>query len=400
MATSNALRAPRPMSVLRDFLQSEAAGGLILMGASTLALIVANSPLAGAYFDALHSYVFGLSVEHWINDGLMAVFFLLVGLEIKREMLDGQLATWPRRVLPGVAALGGMVFPALFYVALNLGNAETVRGWAIPAATDIAFALGILSLLGPRVPMSLKVFLTALAIIDDLGAVAIIALFYTADLSFPALGLAALFLACLIGLNRFSVEKLWPYLILGVVLWVAVLQSGIHATLAGVALALTIPLRPATETAEDPHSPLHRLEHAIHPWVGYGVVPIFGFANAGVSFAGLDASALLGPVPLGITLGLFVGKQIGVFGTAWATVRLGFADMPDGATMPQLYGIALLCGIGFTMSLFIGGLTFAGSPALSEAVKVGVLGGSIVSGVGGWLVFRLIPERKVIKAAE
>ena len=400
MATSNALRAPRPMSVLRKFLQSEAAGGLILMGTAALALIVANSPLAGVYFGALHSYVFGLSVEHWINDGLMAVFFLLVGLEIKREMLDGQLATWPRRVLPGVAALGGMVFPALAYLAFNLGNAETVRGWAIPAATDIAFALGVLSLLGSRVPMSLKVFLTALAIIDDLGAVAIIALFYTADLSFPALGLAALILACLVGLNRFGIEKLWPYLVLGVVLWVAVLQSGIHATLAGVALALTIPLRPATETAEDPHSPLHRLEHAIHPWVGYGVVPIFGFANAGVSFAGLDASVMLGPVPLGIAFGLFVGKQVGVFGIAWATVRLGFADMPDGATMPQLYGVALLCGIGFTMSLFIGGLAFAGSPTLSDAVKVGVLGGSIISGIGGWLVFRLLPEGKLLKAAE
>ena len=370
------------------------------MGAAALALIVANSPLSGVYFGALHSYVFGLSVEHWINDGLMAVFFLLVGLEIKREMLDGQLATWPRRVLPGVAALGGMVFPALGYLAFNLGNAETVRGWAIPAATDIAFALGVLSLLGSRVPMSLKVFLTALAIIDDLGAVAIIALFYTADLSFPALGLAALILACLVGLNRLGIEKLWPYLVLGVVLWVAVLQSGIHATLAGVALALTIPLRPATETAEDPHSPLHRLEHAIHPWVGYGVVPIFGFANAGVSFAGLDASVMLGPVPLGIAFGLFVGKQVGVFGIAWATVRLGFADMPDGATMPQLYGVALLCGIGFTMSLFIGGLAFAGSPTLSDAVKVGVLGGSIISGIGGWLVFRLLPEGKLLKAAE
>jgi Na+:H+ antiporter, NhaA family len=400
MATSNALRAPRPMSVLRKFLQSEAAGGLILMGTAALALTIANSPLSGVYFGALHSYVFGLSIEHWINDGLMAVFFLLVGLEIKREMLDGQLATWPRRVLPGVAALGGMVFPALAYLAFNLGNAETVRGWAIPAATDIAFALGVLSLLGSRVPMSLKVFLTALAIIDDLGAVAIIALFYTADLSFPALGLAALLLACLISLNRFGIEKLWPYLVLGVVLWVAVLQSGIHATLAGVALALTIPLRPATETAEDPHSPLHRLEHAIHPWVGYGVVPIFGFANAGVSFAGLDASVMLGPVPLGIVFGLFVGKQVGVFGIAWATVRLGFADMPDGATMPQLYGVALLCGIGFTMSLFIGGLAFAGSPTLSDAVKVGVLGGSIISGIGGWLVFRLLPEGKLLKAAE
>ena len=232
--------------------------------------------------------MFGLSVEHWINDGLMAVFFLLVGLEIKREMLDGQLSTWSRRILPGVAALGGMVAPALVYVAFNLGNPETLRGWAIPAATDIAFALGVLSLLGSRVPASLKVFLTALAIIDDLGAVVIIALFYTADLSLPALGLAALLLACLIGLNRFGVEKLWPYLILGVVLWVAVLQSGVHATLAGVALALTIPLRPAPGRPDDPHSPLHSLEHAIHPWVGYGVVPIFGFANAGVSFAGLE----------------------------------------------------------------------------------------------------------------
>jgi Na+:H+ antiporter, NhaA family len=387
MATNNGLRRPCPMSVFRDFLESEAAGGLILMGAAALALIVANSPLSGFYFEGLHSYVFGLSVEHWINDGLMAVFFLLVGLEIKREILDGQLSTWPSRILPGVAAAGGMVAPALVYVAFNLGNAETVRGWAIPAATDIAFALGVLSLLGSRVPASLKVFLTALAIIDDLGAVVIIALFYTADLSLPALGLAALLLACLIGLNRFGIEKLSPYLILGVVLWVAVLQSGVHATLAGVALALTIPLRPAP-----PHSPLHRLEHAIHPWVGYGVVPIFGFANAGVSFGGLDASALVGPVPLGIALGLIVGKQIGVFGTAWATVRLGFADMPDGATIPQLYGVALLCGIGFTMSLFIGGLAFVGSPELSDAVKIGVLGGSIISGFAGWMVFQLCPR--------
>jgi Na+:H+ antiporter, NhaA family len=400
MTTNNALRSPRPMSVLRDFLESEAAGGLILMGAAALALIVANSPLSGFYFETLHFYVFGLSIEHWINDGLMVVFFLLVGLEIKREMLDGQLSTWPRRILPGVAALGGMVAPALVYVAFNLGNAETLRGWAIPAATDIAFALGVLSLLGSRVPASLKVFLTALAIIDDLGAVVIIALFYTADLSLPALGLAACLLACLIGLNRFGVEKLWPYLILGVVLWVAVLQSGVHATLAGVALALTIPLRPAPGRPDDPHSPLHSLEHAIHPWVGYGVVPIFGFANAGVSFAGLDASVLVGPVPLGIALGLFVGKQIGVFGTAWATVRLGYADKPDGATMPQLYGVSLLCGIGFTMSLFIGGLAFAGSPELSDAVKIGVLGGSIISGVVGWMVFRFLPERKVFKAAE
>src|SRR3954469_14430647 len=398
MTTNNALRGPRPKSVLRDFLESEAAGGLILMGAAALALVVANSPLSGFYFEGLHSYLFGLSVEHWINDGLMAVFFLLVGLEIKREMLDGQLSTWPRRILPGVAALGGMMAPALVYVAFNLGNPE-IRGWAIPAATDIAFALGVLSLLGPRVPASLKVFLTALAIIDDLGAVVIIALFYTADLSLPALGLTALLLACLIGLNRFGVEKLWPYLMLGVVLWVAVLQSGVHATLAGVGLVPTIPLCPAPGGPDDPHAPLHSLEHAIHPWVGYGVVPIFGFANAGVSFAGLDASALVGPVPLGIAFGLIVGKQIGVFGTALATVRLGVADKPDGATMPQVYGVSLLCGIGFTMSLFIGGLAFAGSPEVSDAVKIGVLSGSIISGFAGWMVFRFLPERRALQAA-
>src|SRR3954452_15441590 len=272
MATNNARRDPGPISVLRDFLESEAAGGLILMGAAALALIVANSPLSGFYFDTLHSYVFGLSIDHWINDGLMAVFFLLVGLEIKREMLDGQLSTWSRRILPGVAAAGGMVAPALVYVAFNLGNAETLRGWAIPAATDIAFALGVLSLLRSRVPASLKVFLTALAIIDDLGAVVIIALFYTADLSLPALGLAVCLLVCLIGLTHFGVGKLWPYLILGAVLWVAVLQSGVHATLAGVALALTIPVRHPSGPGgtDNPHSPLHSLEHAIHPWVGYG----------------------------------------------------------------------------------------------------------------------------------
>ena len=385
--------ASRPPSMLREFLESEAAGGLILMAAAALALIVANSPLAGTYFDTLHSYVFGLSVEHWINDGLMVLFFLLVGLEIKREMLDGQLSTWSRRILPGVAAAGGMVVPALIYVAFNAGNPETMRGWAIPTATDIAFALGVLSLLGSRAPASLKVFLAALAIIDDLGAVVIIALFYTAELSLPALGISALILAALIGLNRAGIQKLWPYLILGFLLWVAVLQSGVHATLAGVALALTIPLRPAPGRTDDPHSPLHRLEHAIHSWVAFLVVPIFGFANAGVSFAGVDASVVVGPVPLGIALGLFVGKQIGVFGTTWAAVRLGFADKPDGATMTQLYGVSLLCGIGFTMSLFIGGLAFAGSPALSDAVKIGVLGGSVIAGLTGWLIFRLAPGR-------
>jgi NhaA family Na+:H+ antiporter len=380
-------------------LDSEASGGIILMIAAAAALIVANSPLSCLYFDTLHAYMLGLSVGHWINDGLMAIFFLLVGLEIKREMLDGQLSTWSRRILPGVAAAGGMLFPALIYVAFNRENPETLRGWAIPTATDIAFALGVLSLLGPRVPTSLKVFLTALAIIDDLGAVIIIALFYTADLSMPALGAAAAILAVLIGLNRSGVEKLWPYLVLGAGLWIAVLLSGVHATLAGVALALTIPLLRSPGRPDDMHSPLHRLEHGIHAWVAFLIVPIFGFANAGVSFAGMDASILTGSLPLGIALGLFLGKMVGVFGVAWITVKLGFADMPAGASTAQLYGVALLCGIGFTMSLFIGALAFPASPALGDAVKVGVLGGSILSATAGALLLRFAPrERREVLA--
>ena len=389
----------RPLSILREFLDSEASGGLLLMGAAAAALVVANSPLSDAYFQSLHAYVLGLSVGHWINDGLMAVFFLLVGLEIKREMLDGQLSTWSRRILPGLAAAGGMLFPALIYVAFNHGSPETMAGWAIPTATDIAFALGVLSLLGPRVPTSLKIFLTALAIIDDLGAVIIIALFYTANLSLSALGAAAAILAVLVALNRFGVEKLWPYLILGVGLWGAVLLSGVHATLAGVALALTIPLRRTIGRPDDMRSPLHRLEHGIHGWVAFFIVPVFGFANAGVSFAGMDASILAGSLPLGIALGLFLGKMIGVFGTAWITVKLGLADMPAGASTAQLYGVALLCGIGFTMSLFIGALAFPTSPELGNAVKVGVLGGSLLSATAGAILLRYAPrERRVISA--
>ena len=389
-----------PVSVIKEFMSSEASGGILLMAAAALALVVANSPLSGAYFDTLHHYVLGLSIGHWINDGLMVVFFLLVGLEIKREMLDGQLSTWPRRILPGIAAAGGMLVPALVYLAFNGGNPETVRGWAIPAATDIAFALGVLSLLGPRVPVSLKIFLTALAIIDDLGAVVIIALFYTADLSMPALGAAALILAALIGLNRSGVRTLWPYLVLGVGLWGAVLLSGVHATLAGVMLALTIPLRPAAGQPEDAHPPLLRLEHGIHPLVAYMIVPVFGFANAGVSFAGMDSSILTGTLPLGIAFGLFVGKMVGVFGTAWLTIRLGFADMPAGASTAQLYGVALLCGIGFTMSLFIGALAFPTAPELGDAVKVGVFAGSILSATAGALVLRLVGAKEADPALQ
>jgi NhaA family Na+:H+ antiporter len=381
-------------SALRDFLKSEAAGGIILMAVALLAILVANSPASTLYFKVLSIYVGGLSVLHWINDALMAVFFLLVGLEIKREFLDGQLSSWSRRALPGFAALGGMVAPALIYVAFNLGSPEGLRGWAIPAATDIAFALGVLSLLGSRVPASLKVFLTALAILDDLGAVIIIAIFYTADLSTLFLGLDALTLIALFALNRLGVTRLTPYLVLGALLWFLALKSGIHATLAGVALALTIPLKTSRGTPDSADSPLHKLEHALHPWVAFLIIPIFGFANAGVSFAGLGPSALLAPVPLGITLGLFLGKQIGVFGFGWAAIRAGLADLPAGASWLQFYGIALLCGIGFTMSLFIGLLAFPESPALQDQTKIGVLAGSLIAGVAGWALLRLTSAKK------
>jgi NhaA family Na+:H+ antiporter len=380
---------PRPLSALRRLLQSEAGGGLLLMGVAALALIIANSPVADAYFGVLKSYVLGLSVLHWINDALMAVFFLLVGLEIKREFLDGQLSTWPRRALPGIAALGGMVVPAAIYVALNSGSPETLRGWAIPSATDIAFALGVLALLGNRVPASLKVFLTALAILDDLGAVLIIAVFYTAELSGPMLGGAALGIAVLAVLNRMGVTRLWPYLLIGVAVWYFVLKSGIHATIAGVAVALTIPLLPSPGRPEPVHSPLHRLEHALHPWSAYFIIPVFGFANAGVSFEGLSPGILLQPVPLGIALGLFVGKQIGVYFFSVLAIRLGLADVPAGATRLQCYGVALLCGIGFTMSLFIGNLAFPDHPDLIDATKIGVLSGSILSALAGYLLLRV-----------
>jgi NhaA family Na+:H+ antiporter len=392
MASNNLLRRSRPLSLIRHFINMEASGGLVLMAAAALALVVANSPWAETYFHVLHVYFFGLSLSHWINDGLMAIFFLLVGLEIKREFLDGQLSTWSRRILPGAAAAGGMIVPALIYIAFNLDTPDTLAGWAIPAATDIAFALGVLSLLGSRVPMSLRVFLTALAILDDLGAVLIIAVFYTADLSLVHLGMAAVVLLCLVGLNRFGVVSLWPYLALSPVLWVLVLQSGIHATLAGVAVALTIPLRRELGHPDDVKSPLHRLEHELHGWVAFLIIPIFGFANAGVSLFGLDASVVTGPVPMGIAAALFFGKQIGVFGAAWAMIRLGAADVPIGATLSQVYGVALLCGIGFTMSLFIGMLAFPARPELVDAVKVGVLAGSLLSGLAGWAVLMMAPR--------
>jgi Na+:H+ antiporter, NhaA family len=389
------VRPERRISLMRRFFNNEASSGIILMAVTVVALSVANSPLADAYFTILKTYVFGLSVLHWINDAFMAVFFLLVGLEIKREMLDGQLSTWPRRVLPGIAALGGMVVPALVYLALTWSEPDLRRGWAIPAATDIAFALGVLAILGSRVPASLKIFLTALAILDDLGAIIIIAIFYTSELSLPMLGAAALCIAVLVAFNRFGVTALLPYLALGAVLWFFVLKSGIHATLAGVALALIIPLQshPKETRAED--APLHRLEHALHGWVAFAIIPIFGFANAGVSLSGLTLDTLLSPLPLGIALGLFLGKQIGVYAFSWTAVHLGFADIPAGATRAQCYGVALLCGIGFTMSLFIGALAFPGQPELGDATKIGVLMGSALSALAGLLVLSIAPRERL-----
>ncbi len=362
------------------------------MVAAALALIVANSPLAASYFSALSTYVGPLNVAHWINDGLMAVFFLLVGLEIKRELLDGQLSTWPRRILPGIAAAGGMAVPALIYVVLNSDSPETLRGWAIPTATDIAFALGVLSLLGNRAPASLKVFLTALAIIDDLGAVIIIALFYTYGLSLLWLGAAAAILVALVALNRFGVKSLSLYILLGLVLWVVVLKSGVHATLAGVALALTIPLSPTPGAPDDiEDSPLHTLEHWLHKPVSFFVIPVFGFANAGVPLGGVTTDALLEPLTIGVMLGLVAGKLIGVFGTAWIAIRLEWADMPANASIRHLLGVAFLCGIGFTMSLFIGLLAFPTDPAMQGDLKVGILSGSLISALLGTAVLLLSP---------
>ncbi|WP_339546694.1 Na+/H+ antiporter NhaA [Pseudomonas sp. RA_35y_Pfl2_P32] len=379
------VETPRAAAILARFLSSESAGGLVLMGAALAALIVANSPLSQGYFAVLHTAWLGMSVAHWVNDGLMAIFFLMVGLEIKREVLAGGLSTWGQRALPGFGALGGMVVPALIYIAINWGHPETLSGWAIPAATDIAFALGVLSLLGKRVPISLKVFLAALAIIDDLGAVVIIAFFYTSGLSMPMLLASLATLVILIAMNRLGVRRLLPYLLLGGVLWYFVLQSGVHATLAGVALAMCIPMGKPEEEAR---SPLMFLEEKLHSWVAFAVVPIFGFANAGVSLAGISLENLVDPVPLGVALGLLVGKQVGIFLLAGLAIRFGLAKLPQGSSWVQLYGVALLCGIGFTMSLFIGNLAFPGSPHLVDEVKVGVLIGSILAAIAGVTVLR------------
>ena len=374
--------------MLRAFLATEAAGGVILIAAAAAAMAVANSALASDYFAALHAKLGNMSVLHWINDGLMALFFLLVGLEIKREVLDGQLSSWSRRILPGAAAAAGVAVPAIIYAAINIGNSIGMRGWAVPAATDIAFALGVLALLGSRAPTSLKIFLAAVAILDDLIAVSIIALFYTNDLALVPLGLAIAGLVALTSLNRAGVMAVWIYMLIGAGIWYCVLLSGVHATLAGVAVAMTIPLRRSPGRPDDEGSPLNRLEHGLHPWVAFLIVPLFGFANAGVSLARFTPADIFDAVPLGVALGLLLGKQIGIFGAVWLLVRGGWADLPRGAGWGQLYGVALLCGIGFTMSLFIGALAFGDGSQLNDEAKLGVLTGSIISAVAGWAVLR------------
>ena len=386
-------------SALRGFLKSEASGGIVLMGAALLALVVANSGLFEPYHHILHDPVMPplpgkdepMSLHLLINDGLMAIFFLFVGLEIKREFMDGRLATWERRRLPVLAAATGMVVPALIYLFLTREVAGLANGWAIPAATDIAFAIGVLALLGSRAPTSLKLFLVTVAIVDDMGAVAIIAFVYTDGLNTVAMLAGVLVMVVMWWLNRSRVLKVWPYLLLAAVLWYCVFLSGIHATIAGVLAATMIPLRRSPGAPDARDSPLHRIEHALDWPVAFFIVPLFGFANAGVPLGALGVEQIFAPLPLGIAAGLFFGKQIGIFASVWLAVRLGFAGKLRGATWLQVYGTALLCGIGFTMSLFIGALAFPRSPLLVEEAKIGVLMGSCISALVGYAVLRFAP---------
>lgn len=385
----------------REFLRLESAGGLILVSAAILALILANSPLADLYEQILKTKLtimvesFGVSkpLVLWVNDGLMAIFFLLVGLELKREVVDGQLSRPDQIALPALAAIGGLAVPAIIYWFINRDNPQGLNGWAIPTATDIAFALAILTLLGSRVPASLKVFLTAIAIFDDLAAIIIIAVFYSSDLSTASLSAAAGGIVVLFVLNRLGVQSLAAYLLVGIFIWLFVLKSGVHATLAGIAVAAFIPIK-----GKDDHSPSRHLEHILHPWVAYAVLPIFAFANAGLPLAGVGLDAVTGTVSMGIILGLFFGKQIGVFGMTALAIGLGIAKKPEKTSWLMLYGVALLCGVGFTMSLFIGGLAFEhGGFSNIAALKIGVIAGSLISGFCGWLVLHLcLPKTELI----
>ena len=391
-------------STFTRFFQLEAASGLLLIAAAALALIINNSPLSHLYNAFLDTPVVAqvgaLKIAKpallWINDGLMALFFLLIGLEVKRELLDGHLSKPSQVVLPGAAAIGGMVVPALIYWALNKDNPAALAGWAIPMATDIAFALGVLALLGKRVPVSLKLFLMTLAIIDDLGAIIVIALFYSADLSTASLAGAGACLIALIAMNRLGVIKLGPYMIIGLILWVCVLKSGVHATLAGVTLAFCIPLR--TKNAET--SPLLSLEHALHPWVAYAILPLFAFANAGVSLTGVSLESFTHSVPMGIAAGLLIGKTVGVFGLTWLAIKTGIASLPSGANWGQVMGVAILCGIGFTMSLFVGSLAFVpGSSEYAGMDRMGILTGSILAALIGYAVTAMASRKQALVQA-
>ncbi len=380
----------------RWFFKLEAASGLVLLFAAIIALIVSNSNLSELYFSTLNKYLFlginnfglKLSVLHWINDALMAIFFFFVTLEIKREFLQGELSNIKQALLPIIAAVGGMLVPALFYVFINFGDSETMNGWAIPSATDIAFSLGVLSLLGKRVPLSLKVFLTALAI-DDLGAIVIIALFYSGDLSIKYLSLMLLAFIVLLVINKFNIKKFLPYLIVGIFLWDFTHNSGIHATIAGVLLAMTIPHR----KKDKDFSLLIKIEHAISPYVAFGIMPLFAFANAGVSLEGLSFASLLDKVPLGILLGLFVGKQLGVFVFSYVSIKMKIAQMPNNSNWFNFYGVGVLTGIGFTMSLFVGNLAFVENMQYMDGVKIGVLTGSFLSTLFGYFLILLTPNK-------
>jgi len=383
----------RALEAIREFLKLESASGIILVGAAVLALIANNSPLSGLYDLFLDTPVEirigALSLAKplllWINDGLMAIFFLLIGLEVKREILDGQLSSLSQVALPGIAAVGGMIIPALIYVIFNMNNPSALNGWAIPAATDIAFALGILALLGSRVPLSLKLFLLTLAIIDDLGAIVIIAIFYSGDLSVTSLIFAGVAIATLFAMNLLGVKRTAAYVVVGIILWICVLKSGVHATLAGVVLAFAIPLR----TNEDEPCPLREMEHSLHPWIAFGIMPLFAFANSGVSLKGMSFGSLFEPIPIGIALGLVIGKQVGVFGFSLAAVKLGLAKLPSDINWRLIYGTAILCGIGFTMSLFISTLAFdssIGDDAISA--RIGILSGSFIAAIAGYLVIK------------
>jgi NhaA family Na+:H+ antiporter len=393
MRRSTRVQVRRLVKPLQEFLRLETSGGYVLMAATAAAMIVANSPLATKYHSLLQ-FPFTISVSrftisktsvHWIDDGLMVLFFFVIGLELKRELIEGHLSSLRRASLPAFAAAGGMLGPALIYFALNRHDRVAMHGWAIPTATDIAFALGVLSLLGKQVPPALKAFLLSIAIFDDLGAIVVIALFYTAQLLLIPLIVAGVLVLLLFVLNRLKVVRPAVYFMVAFFLWLAVLKSGIHATLAGIVVAMFIPLRTANGI-----SLAHQLEHSLHPWVAFGVLPIFAFANAGVTLAGLAPGDFANTVPLGIMIGLFAGKQIGIFVMCWLPVKLGLAARPEGASWRQLYGVAILCGIGFTMSLFIASLAFAESGAdYHGAERLGILLGSLASGVTGYLVLRL-----------